>query len=69
MAVSRKNRSVAKAKADKEKDRMAHVYRYTLLCRDRRDVDRMIRVRKLGHTFRPEIMAALDAIEREWGID
>ena len=67
MAVSRMNRSVAKAKADKEQDRKAHLYRYTM-GRDRKSLLRMMRRRDLGYPFAPEIMAALADKEREWGI-
>ena len=67
MAVSRKNRSVKKANADKEKDRKAHLYRYTM-GRDRNSLLRMMRRRDLGYPFPPEVMAALADKEREWGL-
>ena len=68
MAVSRMTRSTKRAEADRDKDRKAHLYRYTMQTLDRKKLAVLIKQRDSGRHLEPEILAAIADRERDWGM-
>ena len=68
MAVSRMARSVAKANDVKDKDRKAHLYRYTMQTLTKKKLAVLVKQRDSGRHLEPEVLAAIAEREREWGL-
>ena len=68
MAVSRMTRSIKRAEADRDKDRKAHLYRYTMQTLDKKKLAVLIKQRDSGRHLEPEVLAAISDRERDWGV-
>ena len=66
MAVSRMARSASKAKADREKDRSRHTYKYAMDTMDRRKLSLLTFLRDNGTKLKPEVLQAIEDTNRKY---